>query len=245
MGDYVTLRYVAAPPYPAPPAGRCLPRPRRLYHYLHETWPSSDLLGCYHDRSITGGSTPSVHRDGRAFDIGFLDQEAARQDCYTFLIDHAHLLGLQMVLNYWRHNSPSSGVGWRLPRYSGEQTPRTFPWNRKGHWLHVELHPTVALLETPIEELVGPALPVPAPPKGPRIVMITADMQQIRRGDSGGFVTKAQAILTANFGQDIAADGLFGALTDQAVRNVQRFFGLDVDGIVGPQTWGTLLEVAP
>ena len=36
------------------------------------------------------------------------------------------------------------------------------------------------------------------------------------------------------------ADGIFGALTDQAVRNFQRDNGLQVDGIIGQKTWDKL-----
>jgi peptidoglycan hydrolase-like protein with peptidoglycan-binding domain len=35
-------------------------------------------------------------------------------------------------------------------------------------------------------------------------------------------------------------DGMFGHLTDEAVRNFQRRVRIQVDGIVGPQTWAML-----
>lgn len=41
----------------------------------------------------------------------------------------------------------------------------------------------------------------------------------------------------------IAADGIFGPQTQQAVRKYQTAHGLQVDGIVGNQTWGSLLGV--
>jgi len=46
----------------------------------------------------------------------------------------------------------------------------------------------------------------------------------------------------ASLGSDITvfADGAFGEGTDMAVRDFQTANGLTVDGIVGPQTWGTM-----
>lgn len=42
-------------------------------------------------------------------------------------------------------------------------------------------------------------------------------------------------------GTAIAADGVFGPLTEAALRTVQGFFGITQDGICGPQTWEKLV----
>jgi len=41
----------------------------------------------------------------------------------------------------------------------------------------------------------------------------------------------------------LATDGIFGAMTDQAVREFQRLFGLAADGIIGPITWYEIMDV--
>ncbi len=70
----------------------------------------------------------------------------------------------------------------------------------------------------------------------------------LRIGDTGTEVVALQeALLDMHFAIG-SADGIFGPLTDEAVRGFQLVVGLDVDGIVGPLTraelaagtWGTL-----
>lgn len=40
----------------------------------------------------------------------------------------------------------------------------------------------------------------------------------------------------------VAIDGIFGSVTNQAVRAFQTLLGLPVDGIAGPQTWNHLVN---
>jgi peptidoglycan hydrolase-like protein with peptidoglycan-binding domain len=39
-------------------------------------------------------------------------------------------------------------------------------------------------------------------------------------------------------------DGIFGQMTDQAVRHFQKRNGLEVDGVVGPKTWERLFSAS-
>ena len=64
----------------------------------------------------------------------------------------------------------------------------------------------------------------------------TYDMDTIRNGDKGQQIKVLQKLLG---GLDI--DGEFGPLTEAAVRAYQKKKSLDVDGIVGPKTWGAML----
>jgi hypothetical protein len=57
-----------------------------------------------------------------------------------------------------------------------------------------------------------------------------------RKGDQGHPILTLQELLRAH-GNAIAVDGVFGPLTEAAVRAVQTAAGVTVDGVVGPQTW--------
>jgi Transglycosylase-like domain/Putative peptidoglycan binding domain len=56
----------------------------------------------------------------------------------------------------------------------------------------------------------------------------------VKRGDRGDAVRKVQTAL------GVGADGVFGPVTERAVKSFQRSNGLVVDGIVGPQTRAAL-----
>lgn len=64
----------------------------------------------------------------------------------------------------------------------------------------------------------------------------------IRRGDRGEVVTQLQRLLSKD-GSTLQIDGIFGPGTQSAVRAFQKKYGLTVDGVVGPQTWGKLLSL--
>jgi peptidoglycan hydrolase-like protein with peptidoglycan-binding domain len=62
----------------------------------------------------------------------------------------------------------------------------------------------------------------------------------LRRGSSGSAVRELQARLAALGFSPGSIDGIFGLMTEQAVKAFQSSRGLTADGIVGPQTWGQL-----
>jgi hypothetical protein len=63
----------------------------------------------------------------------------------------------------------------------------------------------------------------------------------IKRGSQGPAVREAQTILNRKQQAHLVVDGIFGQLTDRAVRDFQRRNRLVVDGIVGAKAWGRLL----
>ncbi|MFB6933138.1 peptidoglycan-binding protein [Streptomyces chartreusis] len=61
-------------------------------------------------------------------------------------------------------------------------------------------------------------------------------------GHAGPEVAEAQCLLRrAGFSPGVI-DGIFGPVTERAVRQVQRRAGLVVDGIIGPHTWKALRQ---
>lgn len=66
----------------------------------------------------------------------------------------------------------------------------------------------------------------------------------LRSGSQGNFVYLLQFILN-QYGYNLTVDGIFGSRTLNAVRDFQRNNSLSVDGLVGTNTWRTLLNLPP
>ena len=71
-----------------------------------------------------------------------------------------------------------------------------------------------------------------------------ANYPTLRNGSQGNFVYLLQYMLTQN-GYNISVDGVFGQNTTNAVTTFQTTNGLTTDGIVGANTWRTLLVLPP
>jgi peptidoglycan hydrolase-like protein with peptidoglycan-binding domain len=70
---------------------------------------------------------------------------------------------------------------------------------------------------------------------------------QVRQGSRGDAVKGVQEEfqfrnLSGDPNQGLQIDGIFGRLTDEAVRGFQDALGIGVDGIVGPLTWRALVS---
>ncbi len=71
-----------------------------------------------------------------------------------------------------------------------------------------------------------------------------ATMPTVRLGVKGDVVLELQKQLAAAGVDPGGADGVFGPLTDAAVRAFQAAHLLEVDGICGPNTWAALAKAA-
>ena len=68
-----------------------------------------------------------------------------------------------------------------------------------------------------------------------------ATMPLIKKGSKGSAVLQLQKMLNAK-GYKLTEDGDFGSKTEAAVKAYQKANGLEVDGEVGPMTWGVLFK---
>lgn len=77
--------------------------------------------------------------------------------------------------------------------------------------------------------------------------MITVNVTTLKKGLQGERVEKLQAILNANFTEfkkdHLLVDGEYGSVTEKKVKDVQKFFGMEVDGICGPKTWEVVMTL--
>jgi len=90
------------------------------------------------------------------------------------------------------------------------------------------------------------SIPKPPPPAG--WVRPVYPGHLLRNGSRGESVRIIQFYLNiiGRYYEDIrplTPDGVFGSLTEAAVRQFQRLFGLNPDGIVGPLTWNKIFDV--
>ncbi len=69
----------------------------------------------------------------------------------------------------------------------------------------------------------------------------TAAPPNIYPWDVGPAVARMQELLRAH-GFPLRVDGDYGWRTEIAVKNFQRQYGLRIDGVVGPETWATLMS---
>ncbi|MBG0741926.1 MAG: peptidoglycan-binding protein [Cylindrospermopsis raciborskii KL1] len=85
-------------------------------------------------------------------------------------------------------------------------------------------------------------LPKPRFPSTDYLAYNRPQMPTLRFGDSGLSIRVLQRLLISN-GYNVRVDGVFGALTETAIKAFQSQRNLSVDGIVGPKTWSQLCSV--
>ena len=128
------------------------PRPGtiRMQHYLGYLFQMKSL-GIYANRPARGSDKPSVHRTGRAADIGGGPNQI--KACLQFLDEHCRE-ALQEIHDYKNLLYPGNfGAGWRCDRDAWRvyDKPTLGPG---GLWVHYELEPDYADDPTMVDKLM-------------------------------------------------------------------------------------------
>lgn len=239
-----------------PPYNREAPNLQQLRYYLVDT-VGGQPVGIYGVRPVRGGASPSTHAYGAALDWRY--QNVSNTDKWhdvanplaviEWLIANYAVLGVQMIVDYVRCRV------WKADRLAWkQQTPSTHGMGQRwAQWLHIETTPkdydnSISVALRPgLTPLGAPPAPAPAPRPTPAptpggTMLIAVDLPRLARGAEGLDVARLQGLILANDGPNVAVDGKFGATTDAAVRAIQAERKLTVDGLVGPQTWRSLLD---
>lgn len=170
--------------------------------------------------------------------------DAAYKSLIDLLVDRCQAYGIQKLM--WKEDKQAA-LNWDLSQqnlvvhrwFDAKSCPGDYLYN-----LHYQIAEQVnARLGS--GEIQPPSDPSPEPEPVPDDDMCTVEARILGNGDEGEDVKTLQGALEGH-GYDLTmyggADGIFGYGTEQAVFRYQQEHGLDVDGVVGPQTWGELLK---
>jgi hypothetical protein len=212
-----------------------------LRGYVMPRWGGSDLgILARPPRPVRGGSSPSLHNWGMAWDWRWANPgpgRATADEVIKFCLDNAAPLGIQAVHDYAAGRYWKSYAGWKNATTSAS-TGFGQPW---AQWLHIERTYAAANLGDGIESLLsGGGAPVPKVadpvdqplPEGP-----------LKVGSAGADVARLQDFLRLfAFADFTRSDGVFGPRTDAGVRKAQTdfkgrgWYESDIDGIWGPKS---------
>ncbi|GIG61115.1 hypothetical protein Lfu02_54870 [Longispora fulva] len=203
------------------------------YHLAPSLLPSTDY-------SLRGEANRPVGDHSCAIDIGMSGWdgrgwlrwfiERCRNDVYSGIYEVIGSYDGRSV-RYW-----SDGTNWNTDGV---------PYTGSGHdtWVHVGIYRSTALQDRTnwIADFLGASVPTPQPPKPPapsypawpgREFSYAPGRPQMHGGDVQTWQTRM-----AQRGWSIGVDGWYGPQSAGVARAFQQEKHLQVDGVVGPQTW--------
>lgn len=239
---------------PREPWARCSPNLRVLQRHLVER-AGGQPLGCYGVRPIRGGTSWSSHAFGAAFDwryenvgVGYAEvgETVFRSTVLPWLIKHADALGVQQIHDYRAGRIWRSGLGWRVSTGSGMGAS----WAK---YIHIETNVDSWADVTPLAGRHVPDLDLDRnnnntggnPAMATRPVTFDHVTLSTRTDGPDKYVAAWQAMINELSGAALVVDGYYGRKTKTAVENLQRWYKVTVDGVLGPQTAGALLDRDP
>jgi len=151
---------------------------------------------------------------------------------FQWLLDNAHRFGFS-----WELQSEP----WHIRYVTGDAIPQAvIDWE-----IFSGTSPAPSVPESPAPAPAPAPWPPYSPPTSYSLWPLATNKQTLHqtaaRNDQDPYtVTYLQDVLKFEASQRVTTDGWFGSQTELAVRNVQKFFGLTVDGWVGPKTWAVI-----
>ncbi|EFA69451.1 peptidoglycan-binding protein [Cylindrospermopsis raciborskii S07] len=127
-------------------------------------------------------------------------------------------------------------------RLIAEQTPAHIRLSYGYKWQQASKRSNNRQLRPQFQLADRSNLPKPKFPSRDYLAYNRPQMPTLRFGDSGLSIRVLQRLLISN-GYNVRVDGVFGALTETAIKAFQSQRNLSVDGIVGPKTWSQLCSV--
>jgi peptidoglycan hydrolase-like protein with peptidoglycan-binding domain len=221
-----------------------------LRHYVLGRFDGTDLgILSRPPRVMRGGSNPSLHNWGMAWDWRWAGPGPGRgtaDEVIDFCIKNADVLGIQAVHDYAACKYWKSYSGWKNAKNS-PSTGFGQPW---AQWLHIERTWDHANLATAVDELLtkgGRTVQASAAAAAPAQDSAPSDGGlpdgPMKLGSAGADVGRLQDFLRFfQFGDFTRSDGVFGPRTDAAVRKAQqaladrKLYTNAVDGIWGPKS---------
>lgn len=122
-------------------------------------------------------------------------------------------------------------------RHSDSATANLVPSGSAASWFGPKWGKPYDALTWGIQNTPPPVIGPPAY----TLVTVTVDRPVLRLGSAGKPVEELQLLLNV-VGASLNPDGKFGPLTDAAVKSFQASKGLNVDGVVGTDSWRALLD---
>jgi hypothetical protein len=150
-------------------------------------------------------------------------------------VSDAALNALIDVIVYHASQSPRANQGFALNEKARTQSEFFIAWHSQYKATACPGPYVTSKLEYILSECNKRASGKPSKPSKPTTPTKPKLGKWLRNGSTGDTVKYLQAALG-----DLKVDGVFGPLTEKAVRKFQKQQKIQVDGVVGPQTWSRL-----
>lgn len=233
----------------SPPWNICSPNLALIRSHITIRMGGGYSVGCHGDRPIRGGTLPSAHAYGSAFDWRYepasatslaVPRKAIVEYLLPWLIKHSAELHIDAIHDYYGDRI------WRAGRTPNIDEAYTLWWKKQygagegmgeswATYLHIETHRQGWSDTAPIANRIAvPTLIYDAPPYEPDYLCLNCPVDQDR-------TRWLQTILNQWFGATLTVDGSFGPATEAAVKAMQVTLRVIVDGIYGRQT-ATVLD---